>query len=348
MNRIENSLLLEAYQNNIISQRKLANSLECSLGMINKSINHLKEENLLNEDGTISLKGKQQIEINKPKNAIILAAGLGMRMTPINQDTSKGLLIVHGQKIIENTIQQLHEANIHEIYLVVGFMKEQYEYLIDKFNVHLIVNSKYKETNNCYSLYLARTHLDNTYIIPCDIYIQEKIFKETENHSWYLFQNTIQTNNSYKTTKTGFVELTKNKQKRKQPLGIAYLNHIDSQILKKAFNQIDTASFTYKHYYWENIAFVNHIQFHASTTSLCFEINTFEDLRKLDIHSSSLQSEIIDIITQSLNIDMMEIKNITLAKKGMTNRSFLFETEKEKYIMRIPGEGTRFMLKSNS
>lgn len=62
-----------------------------------------------------------------------------MRMVPINTETPKGLLEIHGEALIERIIRQLHEANIHNIYIVVGFMKEQYEYLIDEYDVTLIV-----------------------------------------------------------------------------------------------------------------------------------------------------------------------------------------------------------------
>ncbi|WP_439795022.1 NTP transferase domain-containing protein, partial [Thomasclavelia cocleata] len=135
------------------------------------------------------------------KNAIILAAGLGMRMVPINSEISKGLLVVNNQTLIENIILKLKENNINDIYIVVGYMKEQYEWLIDKYNVHLIINNKYKETNNCYSLYLARDYLNNSYIIPCDIYLGENIFNEYKCSSWYLFNGIREVITNYRITK---------------------------------------------------------------------------------------------------------------------------------------------------
>ncbi len=50
---------------------------------------------------------------------------------------------VKGEYLIERLIRQLHEVGVHQIYVVVGFMKEQFEYLIDEFGVKLIVNSEY-------------------------------------------------------------------------------------------------------------------------------------------------------------------------------------------------------------
>ena len=46
------------------------------------------------------------------------------------------------------------------------------------------------------------------------------------------------------------------------------------------------------------------------------------------------------IISDVLDAEQMEITDITVLKKGMTNRSFMFNVHGSKYIMRIPGEGT--------
>ncbi|MEI3279682.1 MAG: NTP transferase domain-containing protein [Eubacterium ramulus] len=60
---------------------------------------------------------------------------------PINTEVSKGLLEIHGEPLIERLIRQLHEAEIYDIYIVVGFMKERYEYLIDEYGVELMSKS---------------------------------------------------------------------------------------------------------------------------------------------------------------------------------------------------------------
>ena len=75
-------------------------------------------------------------------------------------------------------------------------------------------------------------------------------------------------------------------------------------------------------------------------TSEAFEINTYEELRELDSNSNQLNSDAIKTIESILSCNSSEIKNIQILKKGMTNRSFLFECKNQKYIMRIPGQGT--------
>lgn len=118
----------------------------------------------------ISEKALREAKEKAPKNAIILAAGFGMRMVPINTETPKGLLEIKGERLIECTIRQLHEVGITEIYVVVGFMKEQYEYLIDEYGVELIVAPDYASKNNLHSLKTAADHLSNSYII--DLYFE--------------------------------------------------------------------------------------------------------------------------------------------------------------------------------
>ena len=90
---------------------------------------------------------KEIIKKYKPKRAIILAAGICTRMVPLNSSVPKALLKINGEVIIEKQIQYLHDVGIKEIYVVVGYMKEKFEYLIDKYNVELIVNPLYNIRN---------------------------------------------------------------------------------------------------------------------------------------------------------------------------------------------------------
>lgn len=70
------------------------------------------------------------------------------------------------------------------------------------------------------------------------------------------------------------------------------------------------------------------------------EINTYEQLRELDSNSNQLKTDAIRVICEALGARIEDVTNITVLKKGMTNRSFLFTCKNKKYIMRIPGEGT--------
>lgn len=58
----------------------------------------------------------------------------------------------------------------------------------------------------------------------------------------------------------------------------------------------------------------------------------------------NLPEEALDIIRDVLRVKKSEITNIEILKQGMTNRSFVFTCRNKKYIIRIPGEGTDFLI----
>lgn len=71
-------------------------------------------------------------------NAIILAAGTASRFAPLSYEKPKALIEVKGEVLIERQIRQLQEAGIPEIILVVGYKKEQFYYLQEKFGVRIV------------------------------------------------------------------------------------------------------------------------------------------------------------------------------------------------------------------
>lgn len=340
MNRQKMDILNALYHTKTSNQREIAQISGHSLGIVNRSIKQLQQEGYITEDFSITSKAEKVFCDIKPHNAVILAAGYGMRMVPINTEVPKGLLEVDGEPLIERLIKQLQEVGISEIYMVVGFLKEQYEYLIDEYNIKLIMNTEYAEKNNMYSLKKVERCLGNTYILPCDLWCINNPFSQNELYSWYMVNEIMDEDSTVRLNRK--LELVSTTVGGNSMIGIAYIGKSDAEYVK---NRLEVLSRDRKNdnAFWEECLWDGDkmiAQAKVVSSREVIEINTFEQLRELDEHSSQLQLKAIDIISKTFHTNSDNVTDIVVLKKGMTNRSFLFSYNNKKYIMRVPGEGT--------
>ncbi len=340
MNRQEQDILNILAGGTFSGQRELAEESGYSLGVGNRCLRSLTETGYVRADGTLTQNGQALLAENRPRRAVILAAGFGMRMVPINTETPKGLLQVHGERLIDRLIRQLHQAGIRDIRVVVGFLKEQYEYLIDEFGVELAVNPDYARKNNLHSVDRVRSALSDCYVVPCDLYCTENPFRTHEFYSWYMVSEAPVPDSTVRVNrKQALIPVSENGNRM---IGICYLTADDGRKVSEKVHALCLDS-RMDGAFWEEALYAEGKMLPAARVvpeGQVVEINTYEQLRELDGDSDQLQNDAIGTICRVFDASPRDITHITVLKKGMTNRSFLFTCRGKQYIMRIPGEGT--------
>lgn len=121
------------------------------------------------------------------EKAIILAAGKGERLRPITLETPKPLVKIGDTTMIESIIQSLEKNEISEIHIVVGYLKEKFDFLKTKYsNIDLIENPYFESCNNISSLYVARNYLENAIVLDGDQIIKNSaVFHKNFEYSGY-------------------------------------------------------------------------------------------------------------------------------------------------------------------
>ncbi len=184
MKKKQFDVLCETAKENKLSLEEMAKKLFITRDEIEELYNSLCTDGYI-KNHVPTKKGQDYLNSKKIDNAIILSAGLSTRFVPLNFEKPKSLLKVKGEVLIERQIEQLKEAGIKEIIVVVGYMKEQFEYLTEKYGVILVESTEYRERNNHSSVFAARVYLKNSIITSSDLYFTENIFEKYAFDSYY-------------------------------------------------------------------------------------------------------------------------------------------------------------------
>lgn len=305
------------------------------------------EENGYIANNNITEKANNYLKVHLIDNAIILAAGLSTRFVPFNYERPKGLLEVKGEILIERQIRQLREKGIEKIIIVVGHMKEQFEYLKEKYGVILVETGDFSTKNNHASVYAARDYLKNTIITSSDLYFSENIFQKYAYDSYYCTvfmpgktaERGIETNGDDKIIRTMYgdkcfdIWVT---------LGYAYFSSRFSEnflkILDKVFNLPETAN-----KFWADIQdeHLDELYMYAKRVDagIIHEFDSLEELREFDSKflydsKSTIMNKLCKLLAVKEN-NIIGIESLRKIKPSL----FKFRCKGDVYICDVePGE----------
>ncbi len=104
--------------------------------------------------------------------AIILAAGEGVRVRPLTRNRPKAMIPVANRPIIEYVIDALLKNGIREIVVVVGYRKEQVTRFLNGLEVPIEVVVQEKQLGTAHALQCAETKIKSNFLVlPGDNYI---------------------------------------------------------------------------------------------------------------------------------------------------------------------------------
>lgn len=332
------------------SQRDVAASSGLSLGTVNSTLKSLQEEGLA-EGGKPTPAGMEALAPYKVDNAVILAAGLSSRFAPISYEKPKGVLRVRGEILIERQIEQLREAGITDITVVVGYKKEYFFYLRKKYGVTLVNNDEYASRNNNGSLWRVRGCLGNTYVCSSDDYFTQNPFNAYVFKAYYSAQYADGPTKEW-CMETGaggrITKVTVGGSNSWYMLGHVYFDRAFSErfvkILEEEYDRPETVDMLWEDLYIEHIKELDMV-LRPYPAGAINEFDSLDELRAFDPHFlENVDSEIFDNIVAVLGCTKAEIHDVYPLKQGLTNLSCHFATNDGEYVYRHPGIGTELLI----
>ena len=271
-----------------LTQRALAQKTGMSLGTANKTLGELSALGYT-KDGALTESARAALEPYRVKRAIFIAAGFGSRLVPITLNTPKPLVRVKGKRIIESLLDAVVAAGIEEIYIVRGYLSEQFDQLLYKYpTIKFIENPAYNEANNISSMMCARYLLQCTYVFEADLLLYNPALITKYQYSTnYLGVPVAMTNDWCFTVKNGYItHLGVGGRDCYHMFGISYWSAEDGARLAGHIEKVYQSPGG-KERYWDQVAFDYYPSEYKISVRECsfediVEIDTFRELKQLD------------------------------------------------------------------
>ena len=275
----------------------------------------------------------------KVDNAIIMAAGMSSRFAPLSYEKPKGLMVVKGEVLIERQIRQLREAGIEEIVIVVGYKKERFLYLQEKYGVILVDNDDYLTRNNNGSLFVARHYLKNSYICSSDNYFIVNPFEREVDKSYYASVYIEGSTDEWcmETDKNDrIINVTIGGSDAWIMLGHTFWTREFSEkfieILLEEYDRPETKKKLWEKIYMEHIEELE-MYIKRYNNSEIFEFDSLDELKDFDeSYKTDTRSNIIKNISERLHCEEVDVTDIfPIADKRGETVGFSFVTPRGKY-----------------
>lgn len=271
-----------------LTQRELEEKTGFSLGTVNKLVKEMTEAGWINENG-ITAQGLTQLEPYRAKRIIFVAAGFGERLVPITFNTPKPLVRVHGIRLLDRLIDAALKAGIEEIYIVRGYLAEQFDQLLYKYPmVKFLENPIYNEANYISSVLVARYLLSNAYVSESDLLVHNpEIIKKYNYCSNFLGFKVDRSDDWCFDVKNGII--TEEKMGGTdcyQMVGISYWDEADGKKLaghvKEAFEQPGGKELAWEFVPMRVFKKEYQVELRECKASDIQEIDTFRELKAVD------------------------------------------------------------------
>lgn len=270
------------------TQRIIANETGLALGTVNKTLAFLDTKGFA-ADARITDFGIQALEPYRVRRAIFIAAGFGSRLVPITLNTPKPLIRVKGVRIIDTLLDAVCAAGIKEIFIVRGYLSEQFDQLKYKYpNIQFLENPLYNESNNISSAMCIRYMMQNAYVLESDLLLKNSgLIRKYEYSSNYLGVLTERTDDWCFETNNGIItRMRVGGVNCYHMFGVSYWNETDGARLADHIKQVYEMPGG-KESYWDQAALDYFIKDYAIKVRECtfddiIEIDTFNELKKID------------------------------------------------------------------